>query len=951
MPSRLGQIGLITALWWLAGFSTATAQVITPKLPEKYDAQIRYRILADRNERVLIYEQMSKYFASLGFVEKFDEDNDLAAFDVHAEMMLGTIPSKDARKLIDDRRVQTVILAPAGFKIPEDSKQRVRVSLTLNSNQDQLLLFKQTRTALAALGFEADIGYDPKRFTLLIGTIPAAQLPKLIRDLRAQPSGWVLTDPPAELLQRLPDGTGTPNLVRPFADTLPVRVVEVLSVAEAPPAIVKLPPIAPDQKFQEKLTSDLRRKLAEDGVKDAPLRVEIVLSAEPSEIDTEWRVPLVQAGASIEGRIGSVVSVTLPTGGKAFEMAAQEQIVSIRLPRSARVVVTDLVREPKKEEPKKEEPKKEEPKKEAFKTEDPKKVLQISADELQLPKASPDDDPLKNTGLDRLHAINRKGQGVHVVILDTDFAGWEQRFPKPKPGSPVPKFGQVNFLDLTAERQRDVMPDEMPGEFGSGTNAALAVRLAAPLANITLVRIPADAPYQLINVGRYVRGDQFRSEGLNTRRNELAADFEEYQNRRKKANEEYRAAFTNFDEDPKAEKRRVDSQKALEKLDVEEKGLHGRMDRIDRIEIGLNMLKGANVVVGLLSWNTGFALDAASPMSRFLDDWLAVSKPMMKTRRLTRPTPDATPVWFQPAGDQRGQTWTGLFADADNNGAMEFAPTTESLLPGRWNRELNFIGVEQDGKDLADLPAGAKIRVSIQWREPHDPDLSEADYRAPITPLKLQLVRQRDPFGEKSASDEIDLIAESEGSPERLQIDPNFGIYEHSLEVTLPAGGRYALRVEGSLPKSLRPPGMPTLDAQQIRWELRPRVYVESADGKGRVRLMDYRSPNGGVPVPADARSVVTVGAAGPDGKARSASSNGAGPLAELAVKPNLLSPDYLPKWNDDIEIRGTMPATAFTAGLTASLLSAGVHSNQFPSFLSPKPGGVIRIPEEWLKR
>ena len=57
---------------------------------------------------------------------------------------------------------------------------------------------------------------------------------------------------------------------------------------------------------------------------------------------------------------------------------------------------------------------------------------------------------------------------------------------------------------------------------------------------------------------------------------------------------------------------------------------------------------------------------------------------------------------------------------------------------------------------------------------------------------RLQLVKQRDPSGEKYGSDEIDLIAESEGLPARLQIEPTYGIYEHSLEVTLPADGRYA---------------------------------------------------------------------------------------------------------------------------------------------------------------
>jgi hypothetical protein len=225
------------------------------------------------------------------------------------------------------------------------------------------------------------------------------------------------------------------------------------------------------------------------------------------------------------------------------------------------------------------------------------------------------------------------------------------------------------------------------------------------------------------------------------------------------------------------------------------------------------------------------------------------------------------------------------------------------------------------------------------------------DYRAPITPLKLQLVRQRDPNGLKYSSDEVDLIVESEGTPERLQIDPNFGIYEHSLEVTLPAAGRYALRIEGTQPKSLRPASVPSLDAQQINWELRPRVFVESADGKGRLKLLDYRSINGGVPVPADARSVISVAAAGPDGKPRANGSAGSGPLSTLAEKPDVYAPDYMPKWSEDSESRGSLPASAFAAGLSASLLSAGVQRDLFPEVLAPTSRGIMGIPEAWLRK
>ena len=124
--------------------------------------------------------------------------------------------------------------------------------------------------------------------------------------------------------------------------------------------------------------------------------------------------------------------------------------------------------------------------------------------------------------------------------------------------------------------------------------------------------------------------------------------------------------------------------------------------------------------------------------------------------------------------------------------------------------------------------------------------MPESDYRIPVSPLRLQLVKQRDPSGEKYGSDEIDLVAESEGLPARLQIEPAFGVYEHSLErhaagrrpVRGPDRGRGAERTSG-------PYGTPAIYGQEVTWQLRPRLFVESADGKARLGLADYASRGG----------------------------------------------------------------------------------------------------------
>src|SRR5207237_1390583 len=74
-------------------------------------------------------------------------------------------------------------------------------------------------------------------------------------------------------------------------------------------------------------------------------------------------------------------------------------------------------------------------------------------------------------------------------------------------------------------------------------------------------------------------------------------------------------------------------------------------------------------------------------------------------------------VWVQAASPAVGQVWAGAFFDADANGVMEFAPAGSRLPAGGWTRELNFLGFAgPDDKAAAALPAGLKIRATVQWR-------------------------------------------------------------------------------------------------------------------------------------------------------------------------------------------------------------------------------------------
>jgi hypothetical protein len=176
-----------------------------------------------------------------------------------------------------------------------------------------------------------------------------------------------------------------------------------------------------------------------------------------------------------------------------------------------------------------------------------------------------------------------------------------------------------------------------------------------------------------------------------------------------------------------------------------------------------------------------------------------------------------------------------------------------------------------------------------------------------------------------------------------LHIETNFAVYEHSLELTLPADGRYAIRMEGVVPPIVRPITVPTLPAQQMNWELRPRMFVESADGQGKFVLADYASTDGGVAVPGDARSVFAVGAIVGEGKISPDSSAGAGPGSILKIKPDLFAPS-------DDSGRSDMSA-AFAAGFAATTLSGGLPPAFFPKGLRIGPASAISVPDDWPRR
>jgi hypothetical protein len=240
------------------------------------------------------------------------------------------------------------------------------------------------------------------------------------------------------------------------------------------------------------------------------------------------------------------------------------------------------------------------------------------------------------------------------------------------------------------------------------------------------------------------------------------------------------------------------------------------------------------------------------------------------------------------------------------------------------------------------------VRISIQWREPHDPvfhQLGEDAYRTPLAHLQLVVLRQRDPKGERLPADDLEVIARSVGLPQRLHNQPDAATYEQTVEVPIEVAGRYALRVEGSVPSSIRPPSAPSLPVNWIGWDLTSRIFVnvldEASREQGRAVFVDYPTDLGGLGMPADARQALTAGAATPTGEARPYSARGPAVGLELLPKPDLLAEDGLPLTGTE-PVFGTGPAAAFAGGMGAIGVNAGrVYLHQLPL----KTGGLLRLP------
>jgi hypothetical protein len=277
---------------------------------------------------------------------------------------------------------------------------------------------------------------------------------------------------------------------------------------------------------------------------------------------------------------------------------------------------------------------------------------------------------------------------------------------------------------------------------------------------------------------------------------------------------------------------------------------------------------------------------------------------------------------------------------------MEFAPPDRPLPAGAWTRALNFLSWARPAAPTqAGLPGGARLRISVQWREAHDGTyarIGEDRYREPLADLRLVVLFQPDPTGAQRPADDLEVVAQSAGLPQRLDFGPRSATYEQTVELTVRRPGRYAVRVEGRAPAGIEPAGVPTIPASRRSGELWARVFVQTLGGSGRAVLHDFPTAAGTVGMPADARGVITVGAADGGGKAEPFSADGAPYGLGLLAKPDVLAFD---------QGEGTGPAACFAAGLTAAAHSGGAAFSAWREALQVRTGGLLRVPAGWPRK
>jgi hypothetical protein len=731
-----------------------------PPPPAVYDVEIRYKVDGFGVQRIAQYYDITRYLRSLGFKR---HGNPTAK----EEALIEEEEREDQR---NPPLKGTIPSANARKLLAERHVQIVKLMPEGAKAPEKDALVRVQLELPTNLGpVQQQLSAQVRRVLNEIGFKEAAVYDhrNYTRLVGAIPYGQI--DVILNDLRKHPKGADEPA---PFAAMQPIRVVEVMPDVPPPAPRTPPPPLPPELT---NVGPELRPLLLDKEKAAQPLRFEVVLALAPKADDRSWMAPLhaVAPNVAIEGRIGVIVTAYGPRG-QALAIAGLPDVAAVRLPRSPRPFLTG--------------------------------------------EKLPEPAPLFVVGKTSFNLADKLPPNYPVAIVDPDFRGWEALQEK----YPAARF---RFIDLTRERNPDLKVEPYtfttPGP-GRGTQMAEALLRVTPSADLALICVDPEAPYQLETVARAVAGYPLTSSvSLETRLVEMGRRREELDRQSAALIEERARALGDFRQEEDAEKNRKAYRKHQADHECDEAAYNLARSRYLELMRDLAGLKGIRLVLTGLVWDDGYPVSVNGSLVRSFDENMFLGA-----------------LWFHYTGATPGQEWKGLFHDRDSNEVMEFAPPNVPPAKGRYTNELSFLEWRgRDGKVVADLPEKATIRVSLQWNEAHEAVLlriGEDAYRSPLADLRLVVVRQTDPDGKKQPDDEMEIVGESVGPAQRIMKTGNTGVYEQTVTFTVPSPGRYAVRVLGRAPNDTRPPGVPSVPSARRGFELKPRLFVTTVEGDGR---------------------------------------------------------------------------------------------------------------------
>jgi hypothetical protein len=377
-----------------------------PAPPSHYQVVLRYRIVATRDQHVVLYDRLVKHLQKLGFEFQppLDQRPQTDRIDPSKNEFRGRLPAAQVGRVRDNPNVAGMLLIPDGFKLPDEANQpvRVRVELAGGLNLDrQRELAEQTKLLLGVLGFKEAGHYDHRgvtgrAYTKLTGTLPRGQLAVLLKDLRTQPGGWFAPQiAPAEL-------------PLPLQMIDPILFTEVLT--DLAPIQDAAEPAARMPEYLEKIGPGLWEIVNDKAKEQDNVRVQALFAGSESPAQLRQTILRIAPGAFVEGVLGSYVTAQM-TAAQVKTLAALPEAIAIRLPTPA-----------------------------------------VGGVDPTLPALNEAAKVLEQTGLTALHQRGKRGQGVRLAIVDADFRGWEDMV---KAGKLPPA---TRLVDLTTQYSPDLVP-------------------------------------------------------------------------------------------------------------------------------------------------------------------------------------------------------------------------------------------------------------------------------------------------------------------------------------------------------------------------------------------------------------------------------------------------------------------------------------------------------------